>query len=36
MGNSIQSKKQREDIREAEREASKAGQGLEKITGGPI
>lgn len=36
MGNSFQSKKQTEDRGEAEREDSKAGKGLEKITGGPI
>lgn len=36
MGNSFPSKKQTEDGGEAEREASNAGKGLEKITGGPI
>lgn len=36
MGNSFPREKQTEDLGEAEGEASKAGKGLEKITGGPI
>lgn len=39
MDNLFQSKKQtkkKKDAREAERETSKAGKRLEKITGGPV